>query len=256
MDNLSSATPGAPQFTLRGMFVLIAVIALLLGLLLPALNAAREAARQTQCQNNLKQIGLGMRNYHDTFKALPLAHTPDDQMQPRSSWRVAIPCFMESTIVCDAYRQYEPWNSPKNSQLSAYGTHWYQCPGETAPRLNTSYVAVTGIGTAWPAPNVARFKEFTKGVSNVILVAEMNESGIHWMEPRDLQFDQMEFKIYAPSRLRSSSGRGSRQALSSAHPGGAQVLFADGAVDSLSVETSEDMLREMVLIGKKESSGE
>lgn len=252
MDDYSSATPGPPQFTLRGMFVLIAVVALLLGLLLPALNAAREAARQTQCQNNLKQIGLGMHNYHDTFKALPLAYTPDENMRPRRSWRVAISPFLESSPFYDQYHHDEPWDSRYNRQLGD-GTlfYCYQCPSDQAPGVNTSYVAVTGVGTAWPAPNVSHFKDFTKGMSSVILVAEMDESGIHWIEPRDLQFDQMEFKIYAASRLRRSSGRGSHQALSSAHPGGVQVVFGDGAVDFLSVETSDEVLREILLIGKK-----
>jgi prepilin-type processing-associated H-X9-DG protein len=80
----------------------------------------------------------------------------------------------------------------------------------------------------------------------------MSESGIHWMEPRDLQFDQMEFNIYAPTPLRSSSGRGSRQALSSAHPGGIQAVFADGHVDFLPTKTSREVLREMLLIGEGE----
>ena len=91
-----------------------------------------------------------------------------------------------------------------------------------------------------------------RGTVNTILIPEMSESGIHWMEPRDLQFDEMEFKIFAPSRLRSSSGRGSRQALSSAHPGGAQVVFADGRVEFLSAEISSEVLREMFLINDGE----
>jgi prepilin-type N-terminal cleavage/methylation domain-containing protein/prepilin-type processing-associated H-X9-DG protein len=78
-------------FTLVELLVVIAIIGVLVALLLPAVQSAREAARRTQCQNNLKQIGIAVHNYHDVWKAMP----PGNYHGVHGSWCLHILPYLE-----------------------------------------------------------------------------------------------------------------------------------------------------------------
>ena len=87
---------GSSGFTLVELLVVIAIIGILVALLLPAIQAAREAARRTQCNNNLKQIGVALHNYHDTNKVFPAGYINRNPTgDPDWGWAVFIMPFME-----------------------------------------------------------------------------------------------------------------------------------------------------------------
>lgn len=90
-------------FTLVELLVVIAIIGILIALLLPAVQAAREAARRAQCQNNLKQIGLALHNYHDSYRRFPPAYVIDTRNLNWCSWAVMILPQLEQGALFDRY---------------------------------------------------------------------------------------------------------------------------------------------------------
>jgi prepilin-type processing-associated H-X9-DG protein len=236
-----------PKLALR-LLVWGGIFLLLLALLLPNVRSAREPARRMQCSNHLKQIGLALQNYHDDYQSFPPAYIADASGKPIHSWRVLILPYMEQKALYDKYSFDEPWDGPHNSKLRTESIAAFCCPSQTGqhPQTDTSYVAVIGAQTAWPAEESSDMKSITDGTSNTILVVEIANSGIHWMEPRDLHFDQI------PLAVNPKNGTG----ISSAHPNVAMVVFADGHTAALTYNTPSDILRRLLTIADGEPIGE
>jgi prepilin-type N-terminal cleavage/methylation domain-containing protein/prepilin-type processing-associated H-X9-DG protein len=96
-------------FTLVELLVVIAIIGILIALLLPAVQAAREAARRAQCANNLKQLGLGLHNYHDSHQAFPFSWMLDLPNLPNPAgvnfqpWGILVLPFIEQGALAAQY---------------------------------------------------------------------------------------------------------------------------------------------------------
>lgn len=236
--------------TLVELLVVIAVILVLIALMLPAVQSAREAARRTQCNNNLKNIALGLQNYHETYKQFPPAVIgPSNVARERQfSWMVAILPFMEQRNLYDKLRLDLPWDDPHNLALlrPTFIPDFLACPSDPGPRLTpegfvkTSYVAITGSKVALRSSTRGiigfdrglRMDEITDGTSNTAIVGEVTDGGAWFAggagtaRPID---DWIEKDIKSP------------------HPGGALFAMADGSVQYISRTTEPLMLRRLAI---------
>lgn len=229
--------------TLADFFVVATTGVGLLALLVPAVSSAQKAAIRSSCQGRLKQIAVALHSYHDRYGCFPPGVVRDAQGRPLHSWRVLLLPFLERRDLYAKYRIDEPWDGPNNRKLHGVDMPLFSCEsrtGGTKAAGETPYVVVAGPRTAFPDGRCVALSEVSDDPGQTLLVVEIEGSGIHWMEPRDLYVTQMSRRINPPSG----------QGISSPHPtGGANVVMVDGTVTFLSAdELTESELESLVTI--------
>ena len=128
-------------FTLVELLVVIAIIGILVALLLPAVQAAREAARRTQCNNNLKQLGLALHNYHDINQTFPPA------LIGSGRWNSATNTQVKNTTGFVLML-------PQMEQTAAYGNYNFNTCSSVSSPYGLPVMGLTGPGTGNDATNM------------------------------------------------------------------------------------------------------
>lgn len=223
----------AGVLALIGALMVLIVIALAVGgrIVVDMLHAKLD---QERCAERLRRIGVALQAYHDEYSAYPPIVVRGQDGKAWHSWRVLLLPHLgkdEEAIYKD-YRFDEPWNGPHNRELAELMPAAYGCPCDPAAfdLSQTSYLAVvdpaSGDFAATPTMAEANQPPSAKPAAapkTRYLIVEVCESGVNWLEPRDLVLGGGKTKTV-------SSG------VYSYHVGGVNAMLADGTTESMSEE--------------------
>lgn len=215
-----------PQIGSQG----LSLAAVSIGLLVPAVQKVREAAARTQDQNNLKQIGVALHNFHDVHKGLPAAAICDPAGKPLLSWRVAILPYIEQDNLYRQFKLDEPWDSEHNRKLIPLMPPTYANPAAPLKPGETHYRVLVGNGALFDTAKPTKFAQIMDGTSNTIMVVETADA-VPWTKPDEVRYDP---EKPLPKFFPFHSG------------GGYNVLLADGSVRYFSSAVAERTLRALI----------
>ncbi len=248
-----SSNPVARGFTLVELIVVISIIAVLISLLLAGVNGAREASRRAECSNHLRQLGLGLHNFHTSHDRFPVGNHL--QNGTSSSWLTAILPQLEQAAINEQYDDKVDWYHPKNSVVIHTVIPTLRCPSSIIDFAgDTDYSGVFGSALAGEEAFAGL------GLNNGVLI-ESSTNRRYGVSIPEI-FDGSSYTICIAEvvdRLEAENGlwANSRNCIShdngginiensdeifSYHPGGSHVVLADGAVRFLSQSTAPSIV--------------
>lgn len=207
----------------------------LIALLLPAVQQAREAARRTQARNHMKQMGLAMHNFHDTYRHFPPLNVegetqPGQQVQ---SWMTDMLPYLEQGPLHSQVQYGLSWNDPGNKQAFGTVVPTYLNPSEPTPPINSNGYAVAHFAAnsyVISENRHSQIREFIDGTSNTMLMGTVDDGFKPWGDPTNSRDPGLGFQ-------------GGPNAFGSRHAGVVIVLMADGSVRMVSKNTDPEILK-------------
>jgi prepilin-type N-terminal cleavage/methylation domain-containing protein/prepilin-type processing-associated H-X9-DG protein len=147
----------AAGFSLIEILAVILVISVIVGMILPGLVSTREAANRIECVNNLRQIGLGLQNYHDTYGCLPpgvvSSNGPIDTTvyDLHRGWMLQLDPFMNGLGAAQYLDNDVSVYAPENASVRAIGIRMFLCPSASPEGSASKNWFVKGLTGPWPA---------------------------------------------------------------------------------------------------------
>lgn len=218
------------------------LLILLISFFVPAKRIVHPSAMQVHCRNQLKQIGLALNAYAQSYGRYPPTSTVDAEGRPLHSWRTLLLPYLEENYKQTYYRLdlSKPWDDPVNAELlQKLQVPAFKCPALFPKDQETTYLALRMAGNTFHLPTNRTFTERAAGPPESLIVVEVDVAhAVPWMSPQDAD-PAVFLGINKHSQI--------------SHPRGTHGLFANGIVQHFPANMTGDERRNALEQGLKDA---